>query len=86
MRNLLQVSSGGLLLALRLIENTYHVCLLHDQELLAGELDFGAGLFCKQHAVSHMNVERGQLTALVSPPSPHGNNLLVMRLPLRHRE
>src|ERR1700741_1053748 len=39
---------------------------LHDQELLAIELDFGARPFAKQHAVADVDVDRDQLAGLVA--------------------
>ena len=45
-------------------QHAHDVALLHDQELLAVELDLGAGPFAEQHAVADLEVDRDQLAAV----------------------
>src|SRR5437588_12543885 len=47
-------------------EHAHDVGLLHDQEFLAVELDFGARPFTEQHAVADLDVDRDQLAAFVA--------------------
>src|SRR5215467_12958828 len=46
------IGSGGLLLRRGFLEHAHDVGLLHDQELLAIDLDLGAGPLAEQHAVA----------------------------------
>src|SRR6267154_2414975 len=58
---------GGLLLGGGKIgENAHDVALLHDQQLLAVELDLGARPFAEQHAVADLEVDRDQLAGFVT--------------------
>src|SRR6202045_224104 len=58
---------GGLLLGGRNVgENAHDVALLHDQELLAVDLDLGARPFAEQHAVADLEVDRDQLAGFVT--------------------
>src|SRR6267143_979579 len=47
-------------------ENAHDVALLHDQKLLAIELDLGARPFAEQHAVADLEVDRDQLAVFVT--------------------
>src|ERR1700737_693163 len=47
-------------------ENAHDVALLHDQEVLAVELDLGARPFAEQHAVADLEVNRDQLATFVT--------------------
>src|SRR5436305_11759186 len=47
-------------------QHAHDVALLHDQEFLAVELDFGARPFAEQHAVADLEVDRNQLAGLVA--------------------
>src|ERR1700722_1445595 len=47
-------------------ENAHDVALLHDQQLLAIELDLGARPFAEQHAVADLEVDRDQLAGFVT--------------------
>src|SRR6266481_5457245 len=58
---------GGLLLGGGDVgEHAHDVALLHDQELLAVDLDLGARPLAEQHAVADLDVDRDQLAALVA--------------------
>src|SRR6202051_2565912 len=48
-------------------EHAHDVGLLHDQELLAVELDLGARPFAEQDAVADLEVDRDQLAGFVAP-------------------
>src|SRR6202521_759734 len=54
------------LLGLMSGEHAHDVALLHDQEFLAIELDFGARPFPEQHAVADLEVDRDQLAGFVA--------------------
>src|ERR1700678_4167311 len=58
--------SGLLLGGGKIGENAHDVALLHDQQLLAVELDLGAGPFAEQHAVADLEVDRDQLAGFVA--------------------
>src|SRR6202011_2114528 len=47
-------------------ENAHDIALLHDQELLAVDLDLGAGPFAEQHAVANLEIDRDQFAGLVT--------------------
>src|SRR6202171_4044863 len=47
-------------------ENAHDVALLHDQQLLAVELDLGARPLAEQHAVADLEVDRDQLAGVVT--------------------
>src|SRR5258708_38876940 len=47
-------------------EHAHDVALLHDQEVLAGELDLGARPFAEQHAVADLEVDWDQLAGFVT--------------------
>src|SRR6204780_643101 len=47
-------------------ENAHDVALLHDQELLALEPDFGTRPFAEQHAVADLEIDRDQLAGFVA--------------------
>src|SRR5664279_3473772 len=49
-----------------LSQHAHDVALLHDQEFLAVELDFGARPFAEQHAVADPKVDRDQLAGFVA--------------------
>src|SRR5712671_4037459 len=47
-------------------EHAHDVALLHDQEVLAVELDLGARPFAEQHAVADLEVDWDQLAGFVT--------------------
>src|ERR1700692_1944776 len=61
-------------------EHAHDVGLLHDQELLAVELDLGARPFAEQHAVADLEVDRNQLAGLVAAARAHGGDFALRRL------
>src|SRR5215468_8239019 len=61
-----QYALGNLLLGRDVGENAHDVALLHDQKLLAIDLDFGARPLAEQHAVADLDVDWDQLAGLVA--------------------
>src|SRR5688572_2096804 len=56
----------GLLSGHGLFENAENVGLLHDQEILAIDLDLGARPLAEQHDVALLQVDRDELARLVA--------------------
>src|SRR6202035_4324127 len=54
--------------------------LLHDQELLAVELDLGARPFAEQDAIADLEVDRDQLAGLVTATRAGGGDFALRRL------
>src|ERR1700722_7121849 len=76
-----QAASGRLFLrSACALDHTHDVGLLHDQKVLAVNLDLGAGPFAEQHPVARFEFERRQLAALVPSARPHGDDLALLRL------
>ena len=67
-------------LATRLVEHAHDVGLLHDQELLAVDLDLGARPFAEQHAVADLDVDRDELAGLVAAARADGDDLALRGL------
>src|SRR3954447_23241587 len=61
-------------------ENAHYVRLLHDQQLVAVDLDLGAGPFAKQDAVARLDLERLDLALLVASARADGDHLALHRL------
>ena len=76
-----QAASGRLFLrGARALDHTHDVGLLHDQKVLAVDLDLGAGPFAEQHPVARFEFEWDQLAAFVPSARPHGDDLALLRL------
>src|SRR6516162_2684038 len=74
--------SPGLTEALRgfppadlLVEHAHDVGLLHDQELLAVDLDLGARPFAEQHAIADFHINGDQLAGFVATAWADGDDL-----------
>src|SRR5487761_773508 len=65
------------------IEHPHDVAFLHDHQVLAVELDFGARPFPEEHAVAALDVERMHLAFLIAHARAHSNHLALHRLFLR---
>src|SRR3984893_6183669 len=52
-------------------ENAHDVALLHDQELLAVELDLSAGPLAEQHAIAKLEIDRNELAGFVTDARTH---------------
>src|SRR5580704_1359705 len=61
-------------------DDAHDVGLLHDQKVLAVDLDFRARPLAEQHPVAGFEFERLELAALVAGPGPDGDNLAFLRL------
>src|ERR1700687_1595 len=61
-------------------EDAHDVALLHDQQLLAVELDLGAGPFAEQHAVADLEVYRDQLAGFVPAAGTDGSDFALRGL------
>ena len=61
-------------------DDAHDVGLLHDQELLAVDLDLGAGPLAEQDAVAGLDVERDELAGLVAGARADGDDLAFLRL------
>jgi hypothetical protein len=68
---------SGLFLGGGVGENAHNVALLHDQHLLAVDLDLGAGPFAEQHAVADLDLDRDQLAALVAAARADGDDFAL---------
>src|SRR5262245_61548030 len=69
--------SGGLLLGRALFDDAHDVGLLHDEEVLAVDLDLGARPFAEQHAVADLDVDGDQLAGLVAAARTHRDDLAL---------
>ena len=65
---------------LRLGDHAHDVGLLHDEEFIAIELDFGAGPFAEQHAIAGLEVHGDELAVLVAAARSDGDDLTLLRL------
>src|SRR5262245_59428789 len=61
----------------RLADHAHDVGLLHDQELLAIELHFGARPLAEQHLVAALEIHRHELAALVAAAGADGDDLTL---------
>src|SRR3954471_1306467 len=61
-------------------EDAHDVAFLHDQQLLAVDLDLGAGPFAEQHAVADLEVDRDQLASFVTATGAHGDDFALRGL------
>src|SRR5215472_16007442 len=61
-------------------DHAHDVGLLHDQEVLAVELDFGAGPFAEQHPVAGLDVGLDDLASLVAITWPYRDDLALRGL------
>src|SRR5579872_2238699 len=63
--SVLALSGFGILDGDRAFEHAHHIGLPHDQELLAGDLDFRARPLAEKDAFARLEVERRELAVLV---------------------
>src|ERR1700682_1655988 len=61
-------------------EDAHDVAFLHDQQLLAIELDLGAGPLAEQHAVADLEVDRDQLASFVAATRADGGDFALRGL------
>src|SRR5215470_6676497 len=73
------MASGGLLAGDAFFDHAHDIALLHDEELLAIDLDLGAGPFSEQHPVADLDVDGNELTGLVAAAGADGDDLALRR-------
>src|SRR5690606_12798828 len=56
------------------LDHAHDVAFLHDDEVLAIELDLGAAPLAEQHAIAGLDVEGDDLAAFVAGAGAHGND------------
>src|SRR5580700_5426545 len=61
-------------------DHAHDVGLLHDQKLVAIELDLGARPFAEQHAVAGLDAHRSKLAGLVAAAGADGDDFALGRL------
>src|SRR5207245_2139953 len=69
-----------LLLSRGLFDHAHDVAFLHDDEILAVDLDLGARPLPEQDAVANLDVERMQRPVIAAGTGPGGNYLAFHRL------
>src|SRR4051812_12406360 len=72
--------SGGLGLGGAALEHAHDVAFLHDQQLVAVELDLGAGPLAEQHPVTNLDAHRRQLALLAAGTRANRQDLALHRL------
>src|SRR4051812_327038 len=75
--SLVVLLSGGLGLGSAALEDAHDVGLLHDQELVAVELDLGAGPLAEQHPVADLDAHRRQLALVAAGARPDAQDLAL---------
>src|SRR5580704_514674 len=60
-------------------DHAHDVGLLHDQKLVAVELDLGARPLAEQHAVAGLDAHRGELAVLVAAAGADGDDFALLR-------
>src|SRR3990170_543696 len=72
---------GGLALgSAGAFDDAHDVALLHDQEILAVDLHFGARPFAEQHGVTDLEVDGDELAALVAATGANGDDFALRGL------
>src|ERR1700689_2825950 len=61
-------------------DHAHDVRFLHDQKLVAVELDLGAGPLAEQHPVAGLKVHGDELAVLVAAAGSDGDDLAFLRL------
>src|SRR6187397_1157793 len=78
---LYEFSLGGFALgSAGAFDDAHDVALLHDQEILAVDLHFGARPLAEQDDVADLHDDRGQLAALVAAPWADGDHFALRGL------
>src|SRR5215217_3673990 len=72
--------SGGFGLGGAVLEHAHDVAFLHDQQVVAVELDLGAGPLAEQHPVADLDAHRRQLALLAAGTGSDGQDLALHRL------
>src|SRR5690606_8799798 len=66
-----------------LFDNAHDVGFLHDQVILAVDLDFGSRPFAVKHAIALLDIEGYEVAVLVARAGPGRDDLALLRLFLR---
>src|SRR5438045_2347366 len=61
-------------------QHAHDVALLHDQEFVPIQLDFGSRPLAKQHSVADLELDRDQLSRFVTAARPDRGNLALRGL------
>src|SRR5665213_2138575 len=86
LRRLLRDEGGGVGLSRLLLgsgnvgDDAHDVAFLHDQQLLAVDLDFGARPLAEQHAVTDLEIDRDQLAGFVAATRADGGDFALRGL------
>src|SRR5665213_3381230 len=86
LRRLLRDEGGGVGLSRLLLgsgnvgDDAHDVAFLHDQQLLAVDLDFGARPLAEQHAVTDLEIDRDQLAGLFAATRADGGDVALRGL------
>src|SRR5437763_1244527 len=73
-------TSFAAMISLPLRDDTHNVGFLHDNEVLAVDLDFGARPFSKEHSVANLHVEWIELAVIPPGAGPGGDHFALHRL------
>src|SRR5215468_5959642 len=61
-------------------DHAHDVGLLHDQKVIAIDLDLGARPLAEQHAIAWLQIDRDELAGFVAAPRANGDDLALLRL------
>src|SRR4051812_15913688 len=75
-----QAASGRLLACGRALDHADDFALLHDQEILATDLDLGPRPFAEEHGVADGDVDGGDPAPVIASAGPDGDDLSLLRL------
>src|ERR1700751_4099676 len=64
----------------RHFDDDHDIALLHDDEVLAVDLDLGPRPLSKEHAVADLDIERVEFAIITSRAGPGGDDLAFHRL------
>ena len=64
----------------RAFNHAHDVGLLHDQEILAVDLDFGARPLAEQDPLAGLELDGGDLAALIAAAGSDGDDFALLRL------
>src|ERR1019366_6067284 len=66
--------------AARLVDDAQDVAFLHDEQVIAVDLDLGAGPLSEEDAVAGLDVEGGELAGFIATTRTHSDDLTFLRL------
>src|SRR3979411_2105650 len=77
-----RIALSGLLLldGAAAFDHAHDVALLHNQEILAVDLHFGARPFAEQHGIADLQIDRDQLAGLVARTWADGDDFALRGL------